>query len=108
MDMNKKEKISLNEIGKEVPFTIPESYFEDFATQMVAQTSGQQTSVRKILYPWLYMAGMFAGILLLGNIAYSVYQRNASLKVENYERYLFSQVDNVSLLDFYLEEFEEE
>lgn len=108
MGMNKKEKISLNEIGRELPFTVPENYFEDFATQLIASTSEQRVPVIKMLRPWFYMVGMFAGILLLGNISYSVYQRNAKLKMENYESYLLSQVDNVSLIDFYLEEFEEE
>jgi len=108
MGMNKKEKISLSEIGEELPFAVPENYFEDVATQIIAQTSGQRVPIRKMLHSWMYMAGMFVGVLLLGNIAYSVYQQNANLKFENYERYLLSQVDNVSLLDFYFEEFEEE
>lgn len=104
--MNKKQKISLNEIGTELPFTVPENYFENLTPQITIQTSEQHVPVRKMLHSWLYMAGMFIGIFLLGNIVYTVYQQNINLKLENYERYLFSQVDDVSLLDFYIEEFE--
>ena len=106
--MNESQKISLKETGRELPFAVPENYFEDSAGQIIMLTSGRHLAVRSIIRPWLYMAGMFAGILLLGNLAYSVYQRNAGRNLENYERYLLSQLDNVSLLDFYLEEFENE
>jgi len=104
--MNESQKI-LGKTGRTLPFAVPENYFEDSARQIIALTSGRHLTVRNILRPWFYMAGMFAGILLLGNIAYSLYQRNAD-REENYEQYLLSQVDNVSLLDFYLEEFENE
>ncbi len=104
--MDKKQKISLNEINKELPFTVPDNYFEDFATRITAQTSEQKVPVRKMLRSWLYMAAMFTGILLLANIAHTVYQRDVNLKIENYENYLLSQVDDVSLIEFYLEEFD--
>ncbi|NDV46177.1 hypothetical protein D0T49_03860 [Paludibacter sp. 221] len=106
--MNKKKKISLSEINKELPFEVPQGYFDDFASRMIAQTSEQHVPVRRMLKPWLYMAGMFVGILLLGNVVYNAYQNYNSLKTENYERYLLSQVDDVSLIDFYFEEFTED
>lgn len=105
--MDNKQKISLKDTGKDLPFTVPENYFEDFASQITAQTSEQRVPFRKMAKSWLYMAGLFAGVFLLGNVAYTIYQRNTNLKIENYERYLLSQVDDVALIDFYFEDFSE-
>ena len=103
--MTKKQKISLSEIGRELPFTIPEDYFDNFTAKILVQTSKQHVPIRKMMHSWLYMAAMFIGLFAIGNIVHIIHQRNICFKTENYERYLLSQVDNVSLIDFYYEEF---
>ena len=68
--MKNKRNISLEEIGKGLPFSVPENYFDQFAIQMERQI-GYTNSYRKILRPWMYMAAMFVGIFIVGGIFYS-------------------------------------
>lgn len=103
--MEENKKISLDSIGKDLPFTVPENYFEDFAVQMDAQVSGKVVSVKRMVRSWLYMAAMFVGILLIGRGFYSIYQ-NKMENTEKIEQYILSQIDDATLLDFYLEEFD--
>lgn len=105
--MNKNSNISLKDVGKDLPFSVPENYFENLTAQITAQTCGKHISLRKMAKPWLYLVAMFAGIVILGNIAYALYLRNTNLKIENYERYLFSQVDDATLIDLYFENLTE-
>lgn len=105
--MNNKPHISLQDIGTELPFSVPDHYFDDLADRMEAATAAQRPTLRHMMKSWLYMAALFAGVLLLGNLAYILYQRNTSLKLENYERYLLSQVDEGALIDFYYEDLTE-
>ena len=105
--MDNKPHISLQDIGTDLPFTVPDHYFDDFAARMEAATATQRPPLRHMLKSWLYMAALFAGVFLLGNLAYLIYQRNTNLKIENYERYLLSQVDEGALIDFYYEDLTE-
>lgn len=104
---SKRDNTSLQEAGTQLPFTVPEGYFDELTGRITAQTSERHVPLRRMTRAWMYMAAMFAGIVLLGNIAYAIYQRNTNLKLENYDRYLMSQVDDVALIDFYLENFDE-
>ena len=103
--MDHKNKISLQEIGKELPFSVPDGYFEQFASQIEAQTTGSKTSLLHILKPCLYMAAMFIGLFIIGHTFYSIYQNRMDNKDSFYDTYLFSQIDDVSLIDLYVDEF---
>jgi len=47
---------------------------------------------------------MFVGVLLVGQIFYTVNKNNATHNAENYESYVLSQVDENSLAEVYVEE----
>lgn len=102
--MNKKKHISLDDVGNKLPFTVPENYFEQFAQNIESQISAKQVSVYKLLKPWMYMAAMFVGILIFAQVFYSVYQNNTKSKEDNYESYVLSQVDESSIMDYYVDE----
>lgn len=103
-EMKPNKHISLAEIGKELPFGVPENYFEHFAVQMDEQIVSKSIPVRKLLKPWMYMAAMFVGVLFSGQIFYNKYQNNTSLNAENYEFYVLSQVDETALIDYYVDD----
>jgi hypothetical protein len=102
--MKNNKNIEIEEINKELPFSVPENYFEQFALQIEKQIGFKKSLIRKVMRPWLYMAAMFVGILIMGQIFYTINQNNASRTAENYETYVLSQVDENSLADFYVSE----
>jgi len=101
--MKNKRNISLEEIGKGLPFSVPENYFDQFAIQIDRQI-GYANSYRKILKPWMYMAAMFVGIFIVGGVFYSSNQVKTAKNSENYESYILSQVDETSVMDYYVNE----
>ena len=102
--MKNKQGILLEEIGKELPFSVPENYFNQFALQIEERIGYKQSTIRKFLNPWMYMAAMFVGILIMGQVFYTTHQNNLTKNAENYETYVLSQVDENSLVDYYVDE----
>lgn len=105
--MKKEEHILLDKIGKDLPFTIPENYFENFTVQIESQVSKKAIPIRSNT-TWrlrLYVAAIFIGLLLIGGTLYNVYQNKID-NTEKIEQYILSQIDDATLLDFYLEELE--
>lgn len=100
--MEKKNKTMLDEIGKNNPFAVPENYFEDFATQFDQQIHAKSVPVRQIMKPWLYMAAMFIGIVILGNVFYNIHNNSVAKNSENYELYVTSQLDESVVYDYYV------
>ena len=100
----KNNKLLIEEMSKELPFIVPENYFKQFALQMEEQIGIKKLTIRKSLKPWMYMAAMFVGIVVLGPVFYTVNQNSQSRNAENYESYVLSQVDENSLADLYVEE----
>ncbi|MDO9154119.1 MAG: hypothetical protein Q7U47_10530 [Paludibacter sp.] len=100
--MKENKHLSLDKIGNKIPFTVPDNYFDEFALQMESQTDVVAVPVKKLLKPWMYMAAMFIGILLLSNVAYTVYNGNINKNKENYEMYVYSQLDESVIFDYYL------
>ena len=98
--MNKNKHISLEEIGKELPFSVPENYFDQFASQLEDQIGIKHVLVKHVFKPWMYMAAMFLGLLMMGSVFYTVYQNSSTKNAENYESYVLSQVDEASMLDY--------
>jgi len=102
--MKNNKNILIEEISKELPFSVPENYFDQFALQIDEQIGFKRTIVRKVLKPWMYMAAMFICILIMGQVFYTVNKNNSTRNAENYESYVLSQVDENSLADFYVDE----
>jgi hypothetical protein len=70
MDTNSK----LKEFGDKNPFCIPDGYFENFAENMMNRLPdlpAEQPEVISIydrVKPWLYMAAVFGGLIILFNV----------------------------------------
>ena len=91
----------LNKTGNRIPFQVPENYFENFAVEMDSKIGSQQLSLKRVMSPWLYMAAMFVGLLVLGNVLFSVYRDNQKKHTEMYEMYVASQTDDSALMEYY-------
>jgi hypothetical protein len=90
-------------VGKELPFTVPENYFEQFATGIENQI-GYTSTHRKMFKPWMYaVAAVFLGFVVLTPILRShKSQSNIVGSTENYETYVLSQVDETVMYDSYV------
>jgi len=102
--MKNNKNISIDEISKELPFTVPENYFEQFALRLEDQIGYKKSYILKTYRTWMYMVAMFVGILVMGQVFYTVNKNNVAKNTENYESYVLSQVDESSLADFYVNE----
>lgn len=102
--MKNNENILLEKIGKELPFSVPENYFDQFALQLEGQIGYKHVARSKVLKPWMYMAAMFVGIFVVSQVLYTTHQNNLARNAENYESYVLSQVDETSLMDYYVEQ----
>lgn len=97
-------KNTLNEIGNRNPFEVPDNYFADFANQMDEKIGFKKPKLIQLMKPWLYMAAMFMGIFVLGNVFYQVYLHHQNTKYETeefYDFYVSSQIDSSILIDYY-------
>ena len=101
--MKNNENILLEKVGKELPFSVPENYFNQFALQFEEQIGYKQTNNRRVFKVWMSIAAMFVGVLIMGQVFYSNHQNNLAQNTENYENYVLTQVDENSLLDYYVE-----
>lgn len=99
--MEAKTGNKLKEIGNRLPYQVPENYFDSFALEMDARIGATRVSMKKMFAPWMYMAAMFVGLLLLGNVFLSVYKTNKAQNQEMYELYVMSQLDDSVLMDYY-------
>lgn len=102
--MKNNKNILIDKIGKELPFTVPENYFSQFALQIDKQISYKHAGNHRMLRNWMLMVAMFVGVLIVGRVFYSVYQNNLTKNNENYETYVLSQVDETSIVDYYVEQ----
>ena len=104
--MKTNNKILFEEIGKELPFSVPENYFEQFASQIDQQIGYKSATTRKLFKPWMYMAAaVFVGIMVLTPVFYSVSNKRVlAQNKDSYESYVLSQVDEPALMDCYVDE----
>lgn len=103
--MKTNKNISFEEIGKELPFSVPDNYFEQFANQIDKQIGYNSARSHKIFRPWMYAAAaVFVGVMVLTPVFYTTNnQRNIVKNTDNYETYVLSQVDESALLDCYVD-----
>ena len=101
--MKKNKNILFEEIGNEIPFSVPENYFDEFALKIEKQIKEKQAPVRHFIRPWMYIAATFIGIFVIGQVFYTVNQNKATVTADNYESYVLSQVDETALMDYYVD-----
>jgi hypothetical protein len=101
--MKNKQNILSEKFNTELPFTVPENYFEQFALQ-IDQQIGYKRPNHRIIKSWMYFAAMFVGLFIIGEIFYSVNQKNIAKNSENYESYILSQVDESAVMEYYMNE----
>ena len=99
--MKNNNKISIEEIGKELPFSVPENYFDQFALQ-IEQQIGYRKPRQRFIKSWMYVAAMFVGIFIIGETFYTTNKRNIAKNSENYESYVMAQVDETAVVDYYV------
>ncbi|MDR1679801.1 MAG: hypothetical protein LBR81_08515 [Prevotellaceae bacterium] len=100
--------IRLNDLDKNLPFSVPEGYFDNFATQMQQQIAGsspRRISLYRELRPYLLVAAVFAGVLFTALPMYRQYQQRLSAQY-NTEliSYVMDEVNEDMLIDYYLDE----
>lgn len=96
---------TLDQIGKKLPYKVPENYFEDFASKMevMARKDDKMFSLKSISRPWLYLAAMFVGMLVITNVLINLNNSNELDDSISYEQYLSAQVDPSAIADYYLD-----
>jgi len=102
--MEKKKIISLDDFDKKSPFTVPENYFEQFALEIEAKVTPKPTTVIRLLKPWMYMAAMFIGIFAVSQLVIFKPDNKQLTSTDNYDLYFMSQVDESDIVNYYLNE----
>ena len=98
MERNK----TLEQIGRELPFKVPENYFDQFASEFEAKIAEKEISHIKLRKKWMSIAAIFIGFFVLGQLLYNLYDNQSANKHDNYEAYVLMQVDEASLVDCYV------
>ncbi|MFV0392587.1 MAG: hypothetical protein ACK5KP_12030 [Paludibacteraceae bacterium] len=101
--MNKKKHIELQKLGKKRPFSLPETYFSDFESRMDEMIIEQGAkSPRFHFHPWMYgVVASLIGVVFLGQI-YLTNAKNKQSTSDAYETYVLSQVNENTIVDYYL------
>lgn len=99
--MNQNKQSHLESIGNRNPFSVPDNYFENFALAMDGHIASKQVSAKRIIMPWMYLAAMFVGVFILGNIFFNIYQSNQRDSAELYEMYVTSQLNVSAHTEYY-------
>ncbi|NLI72032.1 MAG: hypothetical protein GX361_04795 [Bacteroidales bacterium] len=98
-----KTNIELQKAGRKRPFKLPENYFDDFAVKMDKLiTDNKKVTNTFRLRPWMYgTAASLIAIVFLGQI-YKTNYKNEKLAMEVQDTYILSQVNESSIIDYYL------
>jgi len=101
--MEEKDYLEIQKTGNRRPFVLPENYFDDFAGRMDAVISENPQETKQLrIRPWIYGAvASLIGILFLGQI-YLTNDKNKELASETFDTYVLSQVNENSIVDYYL------
>lgn len=93
--------------GNRKPFSVPENYFETFSAQWEnpAPSAKQPANKSFSIRTWIYAAAVAIGVLAVGQVTYTALrQQNTDNSYDDYELYLYSQVDRSALYDYYISE----
>ena len=64
--MDNEEKYILDRFGKNNPFTVPDGYFDQLASDVMAQIPKRRTVSRVVaLRPWLYAAACMVAVVVM-------------------------------------------
>lgn len=102
--MKERKHISLADVKRDNPFTVPENYFGQFAAGIDGQIAVRRTPIFSLPKRWLYVAASVACLLAISRAGYITYQNDKAMNTENYELYVMSQVDETEVIDYYLSE----
>ena len=102
--MEKKKNISLGDFDKKLPFAVPENYFDKFSSDIEAKLMIKPTAVKDLLKPWMYMAAMFMGIFIISQLITFKNDDKQLTSIDNYELYFTSQVGESDIMNYYLNE----
>ena len=76
--MDNEEKYILDRFGKSNPFTVPEGYFDQLVSDVMAQIPKRRTVSRMVaLRPWLYAAACLVAVVVM-TLTFHFRQDNAS------------------------------
>jgi hypothetical protein len=96
--------ISLNEIDKKLPFKVPENYFDNFAVQIDRQIAANRQISHRRIQKWIYaVAASLVGIAIMTQVYVSNNSKEKTATADKYETYVLSQVDESTLMDYYLD-----
>lgn len=96
--------ISLNEIDKKLPFKVPENYFDNFAVQIDRQIAANRQISHRRIPKWIYaVAASIVGIAIMTQVYLSNNSKEKTATADKYESYVLSQVDETTLMDYYME-----
>lgn len=102
--MKTNNSISFENAGTKLPFTVPENYFEDFATQF-DRTIGVKPAPKLMFRTWMYAAAaVIVGFALLTPLMYHNAPHSSATPTDNYESYVLSQVDENVVIDSYADD----
>lgn len=96
--MEKKRNIRIDELEPRRPFTVPEGYFENLTSGIMAALPEQESiySTKIIVTPWmrirpyLYAAAAFAGIFFCIKAAIGINSRNNAEMAQTVETTIYS------------------
>ncbi len=102
--MEDNKYIEIEKLGNKKPFTLPDNYFNDFAAKMekvIAEEVPEKSPFR--IKPWMYgVAASLIGVVFMAQVYLSENKKNETLASETYETYILSQVNESSIIDYYL------
>jgi hypothetical protein len=101
--MKEKGNIQLEDLDKKLPFTLPEGYFENFASTLPLQVGAKakRVSFYHSARPYLFAAAIFVGVLLVSIPIYQKKQQAARIAVnEELKTYVVNEVDEETVVDY--------
>ena len=101
--MEENEYIEIQKAGKKLPFRLPDNYFDEFAARMDELTADEPKDTNRFsIRPWMYAAAAsLIGVVFMGQI-YLSENKSQKLASETYDTYVLSQVNETSIIDYYL------
>lgn len=102
--MEKKKNILLGDFDKKLPFTVPENYFDEFTAGIESSIMLKTTPAKRMLKPWMYMAAMFVGIFVISQLVIHNPENKQLTSMDNYDLYFMSQVNESDIVNYYLNE----
>lgn len=91
----------LEKIGNRRPFQVPENYFEQFTEAWEHRVETKQKTLFWKRSAWRYAAAIVLIVAILGPLFSLLRQQKIEQQLEEYELYLYSQIDASVMYDYY-------